>query len=308
MAGLFSPGYPLGTEPCAGACHHHMPVQGVRSHHGHHSHSRDRCDAHPQFPVFKALESTQFEEEDEYSYDLHTDAADEDEFDPFLFIATLPAVSPLESQRVGLPKGIPPKPKSLPPVTLVLDLDETLVHCTTDPTEAATPDFIFDVNFNGTLYKVRVNKRPFFHEFIQFVSRLFEVVVFTASQRVYADKLLDILDPGRRFIHERAFRDSCVCVEGNFLKDLNVLGRDPARTIIVDNSPQAFAYNLDNGIPIVSWFDCNEDRELKKLMPFLAKLAVEDDVRPILRKRFRLREKVMSRYSAHRQKMGGFRP
>ena len=76
------------------------------------------------------------------------------------------------------------------------------------------------------------------------------------------------------------------------MKDLSVLGRDLSKTIIVDNSPQAFGFQVDNGVPIESWFDDEQDRQLLKLMPLLVRLATANDVRPVLQNKFQLEERI----------------
>ena len=169
--------------------------------------------------------------------------------------------------------------------TLALDLDETLVHCTVEPIDK--PDLVFPVSFNGTMYDVYVRKRPYLDYFLETVARSFEVVVFTASQKVYADVLLDLLDPEQKYIKHRLFREACLLVQGNYLKDLSVLGRDLTKTVLVDNSPHAYGYQIDNGIPIESWFDDDSDTELLKLLGFLRQVFAADDVRPVVREHFR---------------------
>jgi len=232
-------------------------------------------------------ETTYVVQQDSSFEDSEVEEEDSEEFDPFLFIATLPPIPHEFRQR---PAALPEKAAVHPRLTLVLDLDETLVHCSTEPMD--NPELTFPVIFNEVEYKVYVRKRPHFHHFLETVSKHFEVVVFTASQEVYASKLLDIIDPKHAHIHYRLYRPSCVNVEGNFLKDLSILGRDLSRTVIVDNSPQTFAYQLDNGIPIESWFDDPKDQELMRLLPFLFSLQDVEDVRPHVRNRFKLHEKI----------------
>ncbi|KAK6946585.1 FCP1 homology domain [Dillenia turbinata] len=161
---------------------------------------------------------------------------------------------------------------------------KTLIHSTMDQCDDAA--FTFRVLVGMKEITVYVRQRPFLMTFLKRVAEMFEIVVFTASQRVYAEKLLNVLDPERKFISYSFYRDSCTFSDGIYTKDLTILGVDLAKVAIVDNSPQVFRFHVDNGIPIKSWFDDPSDCELMSLIPFLETLVEADDVRPIIAKRF----------------------
>lgn len=203
-------------------------------------------------------------------------------FDPHSFIRNLPDLSEIvPSTR---PTILPKESRERKPITLVLDLDETLVHSTLEHCEDA--DFTFTVFFNMKEHMVYVKERPQLRTFLKKVAEMFEIVVFTASQSLYAEQLLDILDPDGKLISGRAYRESCIFSDGSYTKDLTVLGLDLAKVLIVDNSPQVFRLQVNNGIPIKSWFDDPLDNELMSLVPFLETLVDVDDVRPLIAKRF----------------------
>ncbi|CAN6452900.1 unnamed protein product [Victoria cruziana] len=170
------------------------------------------------------------------------------------------------------------------PNTLVLDLDETLIHSSLEHCPDA--DFSFSVCVNMKEYIVYVRQRPHLHRFMERVAEMFEIVIFTASQSIYANQLLNILDPDNRLISQRVYRDACIVSGGRYVKDLTVLGRDLAKVVIVDNTPQVFQLQVNNGIPIQSWFDDPTDCALLRILPFLEILSSADDVRPIIANRF----------------------
>jgi CTD small phosphatase-like protein 2 len=66
------------------------------------------------------------------------------------------------------------------------------------------------------------------------MSQIYEIVVFTASQREYANRVIDLIDPKRRIAH-RLFREHCVAINKQyFLKNIQALGRKTADIILVD--------------------------------------------------------------------------
>ncbi|XP_023002718.1 CTD small phosphatase-like protein 2 isoform X1 [Cucurbita maxima] len=275
------------------------PAFHASAHAGGEAHNGDLGDAGLSSEVsaiYLAMKNSKFECVDEHAHDtmatevhVQDDEYEEiDYFDPYFFIKNLPDLSAVVPTY--RPMLLPKQTRSCPSTTLVLDLDETLVHSTLEPCVDA--DFTFPVNFNLQEHTVYVRCRPYLRDFMEAVAQHFEIIIFTASQSIYAEQLLNVLDPKRKIFRHRVFRESCVFVDGNYIKDLSVLGRDLARVIIVDNSPQAFGFQVDNGIPIESWFDDRSDRELLVLLPFLETLMGVEDVRPLIAQKFNLRQKI----------------
>ncbi|KDO78048.1 hypothetical protein CISIN_1g011481mg [Citrus sinensis] len=213
--------------------------------------------------------------------DVNANSDQAQHFDPQFFIKYLPELSDIANFR---PTASPKETQGRKSVTLVLDLDETLVHSTLEYCDDA--DFTFTVFFNMKEHTVYVKQRPHLKTFLERVAEMFEVVIFTASQSIYAAQLLDILDPDGKLISRRVYRESCIFSDGTYTKDLTVLGVDLAKVAIIDNSPQVFRLQVNNGIPIESWFDDPSDCSLISLLPFLDILADAEDVRPIIAKTF----------------------
>jgi carboxy-terminal domain RNA polymerase II polypeptide A small phosphatase len=159
---------------------------------------------------------------------------------------------------------------------LVLDLDETLVHSSFTPLESA--DFEIPLDMAGETHTVFVKKRPGVDHFLEQVTRHFEVVIFTASLSLYANPVMDLLDPSAH-CHARLYREHCVLVGGCYVKDLAKLGRDLKRTIIIDNSPLSYALQPENAFPIEAFFTDESDHELEKILVLLENATHLSDVR-----------------------------
>ncbi|XP_041646631.1 CTD small phosphatase-like protein 2 [Cheilinus undulatus] len=214
------------------------------------------------------------------SIDLLAGEEEEDVFNPFNFIKNVP----LQSQHSRTPiRDIPPKTRSTPEATLVVDLEETLMFSSLNVIEDA--EYTFNTAFQDHQYKVYMILRPHVREFLQSMAKVYELFVYTCAKKDYAEKILNILDPQRKLFRHRLHQEDCACVLGHYIKDLSVLGRDLAKTVVLDNAPHTYPYHLMNTIPIPSWSGESDDRELQKLIPYLEKLSAADDFREVLKKR-----------------------
>lgn len=185
--------------------------------------------------------------------------------------------------------------------TLILDMDETLIHAEILP-ESAKP--IKDVDFTITLknineesgkeetYIVYVKIRPFYDECMENLANYYELVVFTAAEQDYADAILDVLDT-ENLISHRLYRQHCIAIEDKyFVKDLRIVqDRELENMVLVDNSIISMAYNIDNGIPVAPFFRWTKgDEEFLFLHSYLDELFHVEDIREHNREKFKLQE------------------
>jgi len=187
-------------------------------------------------------------------------------------VSFTPGTNPLTA--LGFINVPSPFLKKLPPeietstYTLVLDLDETLVHFFYTP--------------SGGTFLIR----PFCLQFLEEMAKIFEIVIFTAALKDYADSILDILDPNKILINYRLYRHHTSLSGITFCKDLSKIGRDLSRTIIIDNLADNFKLQPNNGIPISTWIDDMKDTQLNDLGKILKNLIEKkpNDLRPIIKK------------------------
>ena len=173
------------------------------------------------------------------------------------------------------------------PYSLILDLDETLVHFKVNP----------DNESEGVL-KVR----PGVMEFLEAVDKYYELIIFTCATQEYANLLIDAIEENKIYFEHRLYRQHTVIIDNDFVKDLTRIGRPLDKIAIVDNMPQNFRLQKENGINIKAfWGEDIYDTALINLSPILTNIAEEGgDIRKGLAKyRDEIVEKVTSNISKH---------
>lgn len=98
-------------------------------------------------------------------------------------------------------------------------------------------------------------------------------MIFTASHEAYANQVINYLDPNGEYIQHRLYRRHCDYIEeGYYVKDMRLLNRDIAKVVLVDNAAYSYCFQVDNGIPILPYYEGSTDFELKALRDYLYRL------------------------------------
>ena len=177
---------------------------------------------------------------------------------------------------------------------LILDLDETLIHSDVDRLldqkktkyDAVLNFFDSDDQQNTEL---PILLRPGLFEFLDYASENFDLVIFTASEKLYADKIIDYIEKDKKYFKMRLYREHCIFIEpGLYIKNLNIFKpyKKIKDIIIVDNSLFSFANQLNNGILVTSFFDDENDSFLISLKEYLNMIKDVKDFREINKENF----------------------
>ena len=165
--------------------------------------------------------------------------------------------------------------------TLVLDLDETLI------------------SFHRDEYGIGIIKpRPYLFKFLKEMSKIYELIIFTAASKEYADPILDLIDKNKIYFDKRLYRQHTIIKDNLVIKDLSKLGRDLSKVIILDNIPQNYDLQKENGIFIRNFYGDDNDDALKELIPILIKITKNpnNDIRDELKK---MKEEIFTKITTN---------
>ena len=171
----------------------------------------------------------------------------------------------LEKNKIKVP-FLPPMDTNKFKYTLVLDLDETLVHYIEEK----------DRHY--------VQVRPFAEYFLSEMGKYFELVIFTSAEEEYANIVLEEIDKNKVITH-KLYRRHVEYSDGFCLKDLNKIGRDLKKVCIIDNDKNNFKLQMENGIEIKEFLGEQDDNELDLLGDLLMSIIESnlEDIRPVIK-------------------------
>lgn len=162
-------------------------------------------------------------------------------------------------------------------LSLIVDLDQTIIHATVDPTvgdwmrDPESPNYeavkdikAFQLEEGGHLgpcwYFIKV--RPGLPEFLEEVSQMYELHVYTMGTRAYANAVAKIVDPHRKYFGDRVLsRDESGSMSLNkAFANIGITRKNIERLFPVDQSMVAI---IDDRGDVWGW-----QANLVKVMPY----------------------------------------
>lgn len=169
--------------------------------------------------------------------------------------------------EVLLPEPFPPGHPGYRPYTVVLELDDVLVHSEWSPKHGWT-----------------IKKRPFVDQFLAYLADRYELILFTRRPDFYAAPITDKLDSALQVFRYRLYDNATLLdpYTADAIKDLGMLNRDLSRVILMDLKPQ-LSQQPDNVIEVPAWEGDPNDTWLLDVLTFMDLLqSSQADVRQIL--------------------------
>ena len=121
--------------------------------------------------------------------------------------------------------------------TLVLDLDETLIHCNRNTN-------------NGFILLLR----PGLIEFLQKMKNLCELILFSFGTSSYVDSIIKVIEKKEKFFEYILDRNHGIYENGECIKNLDMLNRDLKNVIIIDDTYKYFKLHKENGICVKPFY------------------------------------------------------
>ncbi len=164
--------------------------------------------------------------------------------------------------------------------TVVFELESTLVSYYIE-------NLSFENRSNNTL---GINIRPHLIESLNLIKNNYNIVIYSSGSKNYVDAILDFIDPDHIYFNFRLYREHCNKFIINnkiyFTKNLNIFKNicSLKDIVMVDCSVIGFGFFLENGIPIIPYYDSKEDVELKLLSYYLLSISSNNDLRIALKR------------------------
>ena len=155
-------------------------------------------------------------------------------------------------------------------LTIVLDLDKTLIYCDDEEDENYEEE---EDEEKEEEVKNEIILRPGLYEFLDSLMKLkCELIIFTSSKKQKADEYINKIEKNKKYFNKILYRDYCTLIGAAYVKDISKLGRDLTKTIIIDNDLGCFYLQQENGILIKSFNGEKDDKNLFNLLNILQKI------------------------------------